>query len=219
MNVVNQNQFKWTKTKTWSFSFILIKWKRWRQQMNVPPSLAISIAMAVRQCNTAHIAQWRRRRSRAFIKPTKRCHRTTTCSASLRRPPGQQQTKRQCKWQCKCVHFAGHFDGRGGVPVLYRTHRPMKEVHGFHKSHINAAIRPAPHSNSINRTRLPLILGVYFIVKLLKKSSSCPNNSRGMTHQSDKKHINDMSEYLFVGVVNKAFNCYNKCFVLRVINQ
>jgi hypothetical protein len=65
------------------------------------------------------------------------------------------------------------------------------------------------------------MLGVYFIVKLLKKSLSCPNNSRGMTHQSDKKHINDMSEYLVVGVgvVNIAFNRYNKRFVLRVINQ
>jgi hypothetical protein len=42
-----------------------------------------------------------------------------------------------------------------------------------------------------------------------------------MTHQSDKKHINDMSEYLVVGVgvVNIAFNRYNKRFVLRVINQ
>ena len=57
------------------------------------------------------------------------------------------------------------------------------------------------HSNSINWTCLTLILGVYFIIKLLKKSLSCPNNNRGMTHQSDKKHINDMSEY-FVGVVN-----------------
>jgi len=25
--------------------------------------------------------------------------------------------------------------GRDGVPVLYRVHRPMEEVHGFHKSH------------------------------------------------------------------------------------
>ena len=32
-----------------------------------------------------------------------------------------------------------------------------------------------------------------------------------MTHQSDEKHINDMSEY-FVGVVNIAFNRYNNRF-------
>ena len=46
------------------------------------------------------------------------------------------------------------------------------------------------------------ISGVYFIVKLLKKSLSCPNNNRGMTHQeTDEKHLNNMSKY-FVGVVN-----------------
>ncbi len=47
------------------------------------------------------------------------------------------------------------------------------------------------------------ISGVYFIVKLLKKSSSYPNNNRGVTHQTDEKHLNKMSEY-FVGVVNIA---------------
>ena len=51
--------------------------------------------MAVRQCNTAHIGQWRR--SRAFIKATKRCHRATTRSISPRRLPEQQQTKQRCK--------------------------------------------------------------------------------------------------------------------------
>ena len=49
------------------------------------------------------------------------------------------------------------------------------------------------------------ISGVYFIVNLLKKSLSCPNNNRGVTHQTDEKHLNNMSEY-FVGVVNIIFN-------------
>jgi hypothetical protein len=62
------------------------------------------------------------------------------------------------------------------------------------------------------------ISGVYFIVKLLKKSSSCPNNNRGVTHQTNEKHLNNMSKY-FVGVVNVVFNCCNNCFVLRIINQ
>ena len=31
--------------------------------------------------------------------------------------------------------FAGHFDVRGGAPVLYRAHWPMKVVWGFPKSH------------------------------------------------------------------------------------
>ena len=34
-----------------------------------------------------------------------------------------------------------------------------------------------------------------------------PNNNRGVTHQTDKKHLNSMSKY-FVGVVNIAFNHY-----------
>ena len=56
------------------------------------------------------------------------------------------------------------------------------------------------------------------IVKSLKKSSSCPNNNRGVTHQTDEKHLNNMSEY-FVGVVNIAINCYDNHFVLRIINH
>ena len=58
------------------------------------------------------------------------------------------------------------------------------------------------------------ISGVYFIVKLLKKSSSCPNNNRGVTHQTetDEKQLNNMSEY-FVGVVNIVFNRYNNRFL------
>ena len=55
------------------------------------------------------------------------------------------------------------------------------------------------------------ISGVYFIVNSLKKSSSCPNNNRGETYQTDEKHLNNMSEY-FVGVVNIVFNRYNNRF-------
>jgi hypothetical protein len=62
------------------------------------------------------------------------------------------------------------------------------------------------------------ILGVYFIVKSLKKSSSCPNNNRGVTHQTDEKHLNNMSEYLY-GLVNLGFNWYTNSFVLRIINH
>jgi hypothetical protein len=50
-----------------------------------------------------------------------------------------------------------------------------------------------------NWTRLPLILGVYFIVKSLKKNLSCPTNNRGVTHQNDEKHLNNMSESFFGG--------------------
>ena len=33
------------------------------------------------------------------------------------------------------THFDGHFDGHRDGVVLYRAHRPMEEVQGFHKSH------------------------------------------------------------------------------------
>jgi hypothetical protein len=33
-----------------------------------------------------------------------------------------------------------------------------------------------------------------------------------VTHQTDEKHLNNMSEY-FVGVVNIVFNRYNNCFL------
>jgi len=104
---------------------------------NVPTLLAVSMAIAMRQYYTPHIAQWRR--FVAFIKATKRHHRVSTCSDR-------------------------------------------------HQSDM-----PTP------------ISGVCFIVKSLKKISSCPNNNRGVTHQTDDKHKNNMSEY-YVGVVNIAFN-------------
>jgi len=34
-----------------------------------------------------------------------------------------------------CTHLDGHFGGHRNVAVLYRTHRPMEEVQGFHISH------------------------------------------------------------------------------------
>ena len=56
------------------------------------------------------------------------------------------------------------------------------------------------------------ISGVYFVVKSLKKSSSCSNNNRGVTHQTDEKHLYIVSEYFF-GVVNIAFNRHNNRFL------
>jgi hypothetical protein len=45
---------------------------------NTPPLLAILMAVVVRRYYTAHIARWRH--FMAFIKATKRRHRTSTCS-------------------------------------------------------------------------------------------------------------------------------------------
>ena len=78
--------------------------------------------------------------------------------------------------------------------------------------------RASTWSDIINQTCLPLILGVYFIVKSLKKGSSWPNNNRGMTHQNDKKHLSKMIGHLVWGVYI-AFNHYMTWLPLCVINQ
>jgi len=87
----------------------------------------------------------------------------------------------------------------------YRTRRLMEEVQDFHKSHYTKRCHQASTHSDRHQSDMPTpILGVYFILKLLKKGSSCPSNNMGMTHQSDEKHLNNMAEY-FVGVVNIAF--------------
>jgi hypothetical protein len=102
---------------------------RLQLQMNVPPSQAISMAMAVRRCNTERIAQCSM--TRASPEATGRRHWATTRSVSPRRPPGRQSTQRE--WNM--YHFAGRFNGHHNVVVLYNAHHPMEEVRGFHKSH------------------------------------------------------------------------------------
>jgi len=72
--------------------------------------------------------------------------------------------------------------------------------------------RASTHSDRHQSDMPTPISGVYFIVKLLKKSLSCPNNNGGVTYQTDDKHLNNMSEY-FVGVVNIVFNHYNNRFL------
>jgi len=66
---------------------------RRRRRTNAPPSRAISMAIAVRRCNTASIVWWRR--SRAFIKTTNHRHRATTRSVLPRRLPGRQSTEQR----------------------------------------------------------------------------------------------------------------------------
>ena len=68
---------------------------RRRRRTNVPPLRAISMAMAVRRCNTEHITRYSM--TRASPEATECRHRATTRSVSPRRPPKQQQTK----WRCK----------------------------------------------------------------------------------------------------------------------
>ncbi len=87
--------------------------RQWRRT-DVPPLQAILMAMAVRRCDTEDAAIGQ------LIAPY--------C------PGGRQGDSTQIN-NVKFTHFAQRFDGRGGVPILYCTHRPMEEVHGFPKRH------------------------------------------------------------------------------------
>ena len=96
--------------------------------------------------------------SRATPEATGCCHQATTQSVLPRWPPGRQQTKH---W-CKCVHFAGRFDDRGDVPVLYCCIAQWRRFTAFLKT-TTRRHRASTHSDSINRTCLPLILREYLI--------------------------------------------------------
>ncbi len=45
-----------------------------------------------------------------------------------------------------------------------------------------------------------------------------PNNNRGVTYQTDEKHLTNLKEY-FVGVVKLAWHALNTRLLLRVIND
>ena len=45
-----------------------------------------------------------------------------------------------------------------------------------------------------------------------------PTNNRGVTYQTDEKHLGKIIAHL-VGVVKIAFTCLNNRFLLRVINR
>ncbi len=85
-----------------------------RGRTNAHPSLAISIAMAVWWCNTAHISWWRR--SRALIKATIRRHRATNRSVLPEWPPGRQQTLRWCNTYPLCWPFRWPWRCGGTIP-------------------------------------------------------------------------------------------------------
>ena len=108
--------------------------------------------------------------------------------------PGCRHDDNQQNNDAKCVHFADHFDGRGGAPVLSRA---LPDGGGPWLSY-------KPLNTAIGRALAPIAsiaqsnFGCFFdfIMKSLKKSSSCPNNNRGVTYQSDGKDLADGVEYL-----------------------
>ena len=85
--------------------------------------------MAVLLCDTDGIAQCSM--SSAIPEATVCRHRRLPAPYC---PGGRQGDSKQNN-DTKCVHFADHFNGHVGATVLYRTHPPMEEVKGCHKTH------------------------------------------------------------------------------------
>ncbi len=157
-------------------SYDYAKRKRRRQRTNAPPSRVISIAMAVRQWNTERITQWRR--SRAFIKATKLCHRVTTCSILPRRPPGTQSTQRWATCpppllaismavvmrQYDTAHIARWRRFVAFIKATKRHHRTSTHSDSVNRSSQCCHFRDISSSNRWKRARVALItIGVWHI--------------------------------------------------------
>ncbi len=173
------------------FRFGYCQWQnRWWHQ-NVPPLLAISMAMAVRRSNTDSIGQCSM--SRAILEATGRCYWATTHSVSPQRPPGQQQTK---GWRKNEPTLLAIFDGHGGAPVQYRAHCPIEEVHGFGRSHW------MPPSGKYCGQYMQLVTHTPFwfwvftsstYKKRLLVDAKTPVFNRGMTYQTKEKGLTKVS--------------------------
>ena len=145
------------------FLLHLIKQKRWQQWTNVPPLLAILIAMAVWWCNTTCIAQ--QKRSRAFIKATKHHHRATTHSELPQQPPGWQITKWRCNMNPLCWPFWWPWPCAGTLPrTLPDGVGPWLSEKSWNAAigRALAPILPIGHANA----------GCFFDI-IVKKGSSC----------------------------------------------
>jgi hypothetical protein len=162
--------------------------------------------LAVRWCHTEHIAQCSM--TRASPEATGRSHRATTRSVLPRWPPGRQPTQRLCKMYPLCWPFRWPSQCAGTHNARISQWRRFVAFIKATKCRHWASTRSARHQSDMPTP----ISGVYFIVKLSKKSLSCPSNNRGMTYQTDEKYLNIMSKY-FVGVVNIPFNRSNNRFL------
>ena len=180
-------------TMVLSYDYSSWNWNRWWRQTNVPPLWAISMAMAVCRCNMERITQCSM--TRASSEATERRHWATIHSVSPCRPPWRQSTQQRCKMYPLCWPYPWSSRCGGTIARISRWWRFLAFIKATKPRHHRAIT----YSDMTNRTRLPLILGVYFIVKSLKKNLSCPTNNRVVTHQNDEKHLNNMSESFFGG--------------------
>ena len=126
-------------------------------------------------------------------------------------PYGWQQTKQRCNMN----PLDGRFDGHCDAAVIYRAHRPLEEVHGKPlNAAIGRALAPILHQSD---TPTPVVSYISSW-KRAPVDMLAPNNNRGMTYQTDEKHLTIFSEY-FVGVVKLACYSINTRFLWRVFTN
>ena len=121
---------------------------------------AILITMAERRCDTKHIA--RCSISRATLEATGHRHWMTTHSISPRWPPERQSTIDDAKYPPLCWPFRWQWQG---VSTILHRRRFMAFLKATKRRHRTSSCSDIP-----TRTCLPLILGVYFIVKSTKRA-------------------------------------------------
>ncbi len=176
------------------FSYGYGQWQNWWWQTNVSPLQVISIAMAVRRCNTKCIA-WCSM-SRAIPEATGCCHQVTTCSVLPQRLPGQQQTKQQCKNTCTLLALLMVMAMRRYITtfiVRWRRSRASLEATGHH--HWASICSNRSNCGHANTAILPCFLAGccqgWRNFDLIKW-----NLDRGVTYQTNQKDGEDVMEYL-----------------------
>jgi len=154
------------------------------------------MAMAVRRCETEHIAQCSM--TRASPGATGRRHRATTHSVSPRRPPGRQSTQQLWNMYPLCSPFRWPSRCDGARIDQWRWSRAFIKATTHHH-------RASTHSDSINRTCQRRLLLWFHCEKGLELTFWPLITIGGMTYQTDEKNLTIFPEY-FVGVVKLASN-------------
>jgi len=184
---------------------------RRRRRTNAPPSRPITMAMAVRRCHMECIAQCSM--TRASPEATGRRHWATTCSVLPQRPPERQQTKRRYNMYPLCWPFQWPWRCGGTIPPTspdgggsWLSQKPLNATIG----RALALFLPIRHATPVG---LDITLWKRAPVDVL-----APNNNRGMTYQTDEKHLTNLGEYS-VGVVKLACYPLNTRLLLLVFNN
>ena len=142
------------------------------------------MVMAVRQCNTEHIAQCSM--TSASPEPP---DAATGGLITLYHLVGRQGDN-QHNNNATCTHFAGRFYDHCNVAVLYQTHHPMEEE-------FVAFIKPTKyHHRASTRSDITQLDTLKPVDSYTPVDMLAPNKNRGVTYQTDENHISKTTVYL-----------------------